>query len=290
MTAVSRPDRASQPYYKLELLKLDRFSRAPGIPPSELDLGAITVIDVLFQPRETSLLFRAGASEKHVENMSRVVTQGRLLAPLIVAAFGNSWILLDGHHRYQAYLEADRRKPVPVEVAESSLRGESRIKWAVTLSIELNSRDKLSMSASDKMESAWRLTVLEAGSKKEVSVATNASTSSIATMRQTREYLLAHGVKPRRLAGMTWRDAKWERRRAENSDFDPVRPEAYEARLRALIMGLSAHMGGEAPPLSILKAALEEIRPGIIRDLFRLEEWEEEEARTDADLSRELGK
>ena len=162
MTAISRPDRSSQPYYKKELLRLDRFSRPNRPLPTELSLDAIKVIDVLFQPRESSLLFRAGASEEHVENMARVVAQGRLLAPLVVAAFGTSWVLLDGHHRYQAYLEADHRKPVPVEVAESALSGESRVKWAVTLSIELNSRDKLSMSARDKMEAAWRLTVLDA--------------------------------------------------------------------------------------------------------------------------------
>lgn len=289
MTAVSRPDRRSQPYYKRELLRLDRFSSPAGPAPIELSLDAITVIDVLFQPRESSLLFRAGASAEHVENMARVVTQDRPLAPLVVASFGSSWVMLDGHHRYQAYLEADHRKAVPVKVAESALRGPDRVKWAVTLSIELNSRDKLSMSARDKMEAAWRLTVLDAGSKKEIRDSTNTSGSSIANMRRTREFLLSRGIKSARLAGMTWRDAKWERSRFENGATDEARPEAYDARLKALISGLGAHVGERAPPLQLVKDALEEVRPGIIRDLLRLVAEEDAEALAEAALARELG-
>ena len=291
MTAVSRPDRRGQLHQKADLIKRDHRAPPSGLAPSELDLGAFTIADALFQPRESSLLFRAGASADHVKTMVRIVAQGRSLAPMVVAAFGDAWVLIDGHHRYQAYLEADRREPVPVEVAESLLRGESRVGWAVTLSVELNSRDKLAMSPSDKMEAAWRLTVLGAGSKKEIRSATNASTSSIANMRQTRELLLSHGVKAAHLPGMTWKDAKWERNRLENGE-QQARPEAEAARLCALIHGLSAHVGERTPPIDMLMEALEALRPGITRDIRDYSDQAEEaraaeeEAEEDSALRR----
>ena len=272
----------------LDLMALDAKGVRSGPKPQALELDDITVMDALFQPRESSLLFRAGASADHVKELARVVTQGRLLAPLVVTAFGSAWVLLDGHHRHQAYLEANYKKPVPVLVAECRLRGESRVRWAATTSVELNSRDKLAMSPRDKMEAAWRLTVLEAGSKKEIMRASNASISSIANMRQTRSVLLESGREPEELTGMTWRDAKWARHCLENEDRGE-RPEYRDARLGQLIVGLSAHVTKTAPPLDLLLDALEEVRPGLLQDLIVMQERREEEAEEEAKLATIMG-
>jgi hypothetical protein len=85
---------------------------------------------------------------------------------------GSEWFCIDGHHRLEAYRQIGTNRPVPVEVFQG------RLSQAVEKASKRNSKDKLPMSSTDKMEAAWRLDVLGEFSKREVMEATGASDGS----------------------------------------------------------------------------------------------------------------
>lgn len=264
---IERPHRSGLAYFKDELLNLEREPRSAE-RPERLSLDNLLVFETLFQPRETSLAFRAGESQKHVETMARVVREGGELDPMAVVAFGSRWLLLDGHHRRAAYLDAEHCKPVPVEVHDSDLHGAERLAWAMALSTALNSKNKLAMSDADKLDSAWRLTVMGAGSKRKVHEATGAANGSIGNMRNTLARLREDGGhSDSELYAMTWSGAMWQRRRLEGDEEQGPHPEAHERKLRSLIRALSPPVDAKGPPAVLLLEALEELRPGVAIEL-----------------------
>lgn len=280
MTTVDRPQREAFTFYRSQLLALEKQPR-PTATPSHLPLERITVYDVLFQPRETSLVYRAKASQRHVETMARVVSEGSELDPIVVVAFGPQYVLIDGHHRLEAYQEAAYASPVPVQVIESELTGEERITWAIRLSASLNSKNKLAMSDQDKMDVAWRLTVVGGLSKREVAKDAGVGTRSVANMRSVAAALRELGHQDHQLYSYTWHRATFELRKAQGQAEGEASPDALERRLRRLVQALSPALEANYSAPELL-AALEQLRPGI-GDEFK-EAMQEAAARADLDI------
>jgi hypothetical protein len=80
-------------------------------------------------------------------------------------------------------------------------------------------KDRLAMTHADKLEGAWRLTVLDVGSKRDVADATGAGERTIATMRETKRVLMARGGQPY-LNSLSWSDAKDALKGEERKEFD----------------------------------------------------------------------
>jgi hypothetical protein len=266
MKSIEMPRREAWADDVSELAKLDRNPR-PQVRPKELPLADILVLPSLFQPRGQSLGFRPGASARHVEEMARVVKDGRDLDAVAVVAFGSRWVLVDGHHRIAAYEEAGHAASVPVAVYDCDKAGKDRVTWAVALSTRLNAKDKLSMSADDKVDSAWRLVVMVGYdmTKEQLVKASTVKDRTIGYMREAWNALLAANHTPESLYEMTWRRAKWELDKL-NGDASEANPDWEERRMRELMRKLSPAIDERLPALTLLEA-LERLRPGLELEL-----------------------
>jgi ParB-like chromosome segregation protein Spo0J len=186
-----------------EKLKIE-LQLATGKPqphklPSSLSLGKIKVIPEVFQHRKHV----PWKSEPHIKTLAKVIASNQSIEPITVWWGGKHWICIDGHHRLEAYKVADSSLlEIPVRVFEGTI--DEALKEAAAG----NSRDKLGMTSSEKLDAAWRLTISsDTLSKADVVKATGVSEGSVAAMRRAKNHLLAD--RPNRdLSEMNWLSAR----------------------------------------------------------------------------------
>lgn len=182
--------------------------------PVTLGINELNECPSLFQPRYQSLLWQ-GRSNDHVREMFRVLkSSGRPLDAIAVVSFGSKWLVVDGHHRLEAYKLAKWKAPVPVRAIplKETKVARLRIKEAEILSVFANVRDKLPMSAPDKADTAWRITFHHDDlSKTKVSEMTTLSTSLVAYMRKAKKALLANDrYSSEEIGAWRWARARYE--------------------------------------------------------------------------------
>lgn len=124
-------------------------SDAPEV--TELSVSGIEVVENVFQHRSDN---QAGSGQ-HIDSLVKSLRnrKGVALDPIVVFWVGDGWVLVDGHHRVNAYVEHGRTEPVPVSVFRGTLDE------AICEALRGNSRDKLAMGQREKSEAAWRLVV-----------------------------------------------------------------------------------------------------------------------------------
>jgi hypothetical protein len=210
--------------------KLERtaaMSKPTSAPlPDTMYPADIKLVPEVFQPR--TIEGAMGADADHVRELERGLrAQGKagFLDPILVIRVGKRTLCVDGHHRLVAYRNQKTERPVPVEWFAGSIRE------AVVETAKRNARDRLPMRRREKLEAAWRMTILDAGhSKAEIAEATTVAVATIATMRKTLKLILADqakhtdkwdrttlGPEPR---NMTWEEAKSYGKDAPNRDED----------------------------------------------------------------------
>ena len=188
-----------------------------------LPVSAIDVVEALFQPRPVA--------EWHISPMISAIKAGRGLPPLLVYRVGSRTLLLDGHHRREAYRRAKFAKPVPVEFFEGTPRE------AVLEARARNSTPKLPMSGAERMNDAWRLVKLGGLSKAQISKAANVSDGIVATMRRALKTLSTEDAEGCR----TWREA---RDRAQGKEgWTAMKDNEREARLEAIAEDWTSRLG-----------------------------------------------
>lgn len=180
MTATSTAASASEhddepiwfpPKETLDELKKDfLLGQAFSDLPSELPVSQIIEHPELFQPRELD--------ERHIHELRRAIRVEGVLDAVTVIQVGDKAILIDGHHRRAAYMQANVTNPVPVQYFQGSLEE------AVLEAGKANSKAKLSMIMSDRQNYAWRLVLLGTYSKKQVRDASGISDGQVAIMRR----------------------------------------------------------------------------------------------------------
>jgi hypothetical protein len=182
----------------------------PSLDIRGIPLSQIKVSESVFQPRDFSNGGMA-YSEDHVRNLMAALSANPegMLDPLIVWWSGKCWRVIDGHHRLMAYQRKAKQNPkslglIPVRVFKGSI-------FEATLeAARQNSKDKLPMSQAEKMNRAWKFTVLNAGSKRTIAEACQIGTASVSNMRKQLEAIKAwipeywehHSL------GLTWDEAK----------------------------------------------------------------------------------
>lgn len=150
----------------------------------ERGLRRLPIVDLhllpdVFQPRQN--IEETAAHGAHVAELVRAVraSRGKGLKPIVVlkvCALG--WVIIDGHHRYEAYQQAGgRRTHCPVTVFTGT------IVEALRFAIAENSPDKLNLSLADKREAAWRLVLLGTYTQAAISEAAGVSESTVDRMR-----------------------------------------------------------------------------------------------------------
>ena len=175
-----------------------------------LHLGSIRLLQPVFQRRRFEE-GTASTSEDHVRTLLEAIfTSGsRHLDPITVWFSGQEWFVLDGHHRTLAYQRANkqgklRSLEIPVEVFRGTLG------QAMSEAVRLNSKDKLPMTKSDKLNSAWVLNLMGGVSKSEVSAVAKVSPSTVANMRQRIREIQASdpSMTSEVLMNMSWEEAQ----------------------------------------------------------------------------------
>lgn len=158
------------------LLELEQVWQAPvGKMPDSVPLADLEVIEVLFQPR--------AMSEKHLHDLKKAIKAVGPLEPLLVLPVGERLIVVDGHHRREAYRLSGFSEPVPVTYFLSTPR------QAMFEAVRQNSMAKLPMENREKQDYAWKLVLVGDSSKSEISAATGVSPSQVANMRKARKLL-----------------------------------------------------------------------------------------------------
>lgn len=148
--------------------KVASGTTSPQLPALPLD--QITLLPALFQPR--------GMDERHISELVRAIKAAGSLDPITVLQAGGEAVLVDGHHRVEAYKRAKQAVDIPVRYFEGTPEE------AVLESGQANSKAKLPMATWERMNLAWRLVVMKGFSKERIANAAGVSTSQVATMRK----------------------------------------------------------------------------------------------------------
>jgi hypothetical protein len=146
-----------------------------GRKAKALALSAIETVECLFQPREIA--------EHHVTSMVKDVKAGACLPPLLVYWTGARAVLLDGHHRKEAYRRAKHPAALPVEWFTGSLDE------AIAEAVARNCQEKLPMTGPQRANAAWKLVTFNGLSKAQIARSTAVSERQVAVMRQARKAL-----------------------------------------------------------------------------------------------------
>ncbi len=165
----------------------------PGKLPSALRLPEMSRRVAVFQHRE--LEGRRIDDESHVETLRRALGRDpkkpKFLVPIEVWWGGNRWYVVDGHHRVQAYLRAKVECRVPVTVLGGTRENPVSLEQAIAFAAGMNSKDRLTMTKADKLNSAWYLTCLGGFTKEELRDICAVSNGSVGRMREMKQTLLA---------------------------------------------------------------------------------------------------
>lgn len=250
------PDRNALVFRKMA----EKAAKPPRVDePAELPLGDINQEPELFQPRHDSLAYAPGVSEAHIARLARQPRNGSPLDPVTVAAIGNAWFLVDGHHRIEAYKAAGWAKDIPVEVRSSDTLGPERVEWAIGLSCADNGKDRLGLADSDKQTRAWQAVARDAcGSKEKLAERYRVSERNIAYMRAAKKKLEDAGRDPEDYP--SWRRARSAVRELEGGDAPAG--DWDEKKRRQLAKGLKPIMDLNPSPRELLEA-LEVFLPDI---------------------------
>jgi hypothetical protein len=140
--------------------------------PSELE-----TLPALFQPREIALGRRA-TNKRHVERLQRRMKIEPELDPITVIKLRNRWVVVDGHHRLDAYQKERREGTIECEWFDGTVRE------AMDTAARDNAKLRLEMSKEDRYEMAWKRVLIGGWTTQEIRNATKVGKSMLTHMRR----------------------------------------------------------------------------------------------------------
>jgi hypothetical protein len=145
--------------------------------PETVPMEALFVSADLMQQRE--------GERAHVKELRAGLKAHGALDPILVKQVGPRFLIVDGHHRFEAYRAEMRVEPVPVIHFEGDLRE------AIKAAIRANAKAKLNMTEEDKLNAAWRMTCMaeEKFSIAETAKTCDVGTTTVTNMRALRDRL-----------------------------------------------------------------------------------------------------
>lgn len=256
--------------YKELAEQVEQGKPEPKDRPPYLSLPRIRLCKPVFQHRHPE----QHTSEAHIKELAKAPQQGKDLAPITVWWDGKGWVCIDGHHRIAAYQFAQKgHHAIPVEFFSGTLE------QAVAKAAEGNTHDKLPMSAREKTETAWRLTIADTSfSKAKVVELSGASDGAVASMRRVKAKLLQQDPQSD-LSELSW--AKARMLAAGQSDDEINWEERIEKEAQQFANILAKHLGKRghqrreafARALEIYDGKL----PGFLQEHWALESEEDDE-------------
>lgn len=183
---------------KSRLLRRIRYGGASPAKVSKLKLKDIKSLPSVFQHRTNNL----AASESHIRELVKCLTRHpeQPFSPLVVYWIGDSWCVIDGHHRLEAYQTMKFKAAIPVTVFSGSLDA------AILLSLSSNAKDKLAMSAQEKSNAAWRLVISTENSRSMIAKGAGVSERTVSYMKAVMKRLSEQHPE-KALDDLSWIDA-----------------------------------------------------------------------------------
>ena len=278
---------ASNPGAAMEALSMLRSTR-DGVGENELEEagGFVLISEVLelpniFQTRGGD--FSSGYTEEHhVRDLGRAIQNNGDLRPITIWRCGGRWVLVDGHHRLDAYRryrgpdKNEKRVKIPAVALKSA---------TVTEALEAacigNSEAKLPMTTEERQNLAWRLVRdfpggNEGYSKSKIAKLTGVSPRSVAYMRSVKVEMAAMGKSPTEY--QTWRRAMtWNKEYVDLGEEE--REELYSKASQKLANDMLKKLGkGPLGNPEILRRALEtycgRLWPVMLVDSAEVLEWQ----------------
>lgn len=203
----------------------------------EVTLGELTVEPDVFQHREE--LYSLSRSEEHIAELQRRIRNGTGMDPLVIWWSGQRWIVIEGHHRHEAYRRSDEGAGimVPVKVFSGTLK-EAKEKAG-----EDNNKARLAISKAEANAQAWRLWATgEERSPAKIAARTKVSRQQVYRMKRDYEKLKEGGVDPVKLS---WPEARaWAKRNAAEMSVVTDYEERRDAIVERFFAALHNEFGG----------------------------------------------
>ena len=218
-----------------------------------VSLNLITTNEDALQPRRELTHSHDGASyqrKNHVAQLRKPLLDPKKdLDPIVIAwakdettatNTGYSWVVVDGHHRLQAYRTTKGRKTIPAIVFEGSPT------QVVLRAISGNNRDKLAMTPKEKLSTGWSIFVAMAG-KKQQSVTVQELGISRGSVQNFRKQfsLIAADIASGKLEDTTIGNYEWPEARnypdTYGGDWEEADDEAYIAGLAEKLFKAFGH-------------------------------------------------
>ena len=229
----------------------------PSEHPTRLPLDSIGVIPELFQPRD--MRHDKLQSTYHIETLAKavVVNKNHTLDPISVWWTGDSWVVIDGHHRLDAYklhqenlketqsrqghrrhMSDKREATLVMQIPVTVFNG--TILEATLHSTAANSQDKLAMSKDSKLTRAWQLVTVdwEDLTLKSISKSCAIHDRSVSNMRAVwrKAQATCDEEQLADLKSLSWRQAQHWDKDAEKTTWGDKEVEAETNRLRDILV------------------------------------------------------
>lgn len=147
--------------------------------PASLPLSSLRTQPYKFQFREQETI------EAHVQDLVAALKVGDTLDPMTVwQRTDDDYVVVDGHHRLEAYRRFDFSEDVPVTLHQCPEAD------AILLALAENTKTKLPMTKTERENAAWRIVCSDHGlSKAQTVKATGISDGTVSKMRRTLKLL-----------------------------------------------------------------------------------------------------
>lgn len=224
----------------------------------KMTLDALRLVPERFQVRNlksnnyVNRIMQEQEAQDAVHELREIVLAGGLLDPILVWEDRGEMLVVDGHHRMEAYTESDLSPSTPVWVQRLNVTTESE---ARKIAYDRNSRVNLNMSPAERHNEVW-LAILcgEArGSLRDVAKDYTIGKSSVGRMREKAESvverLMAEAASSKqefnsvyvRQHAPTWREAdSWrESDPSEKIDVDEMERKKIESLVKSMVTRFS---------------------------------------------------
>lgn len=177
--------------YKLTILpmpkamtQLEKISErfwTPAVQPETLLSDQITTMERVFQARTGRL------NLKHLGELVSAIRAQGTIEPLLLWRCGDHAILIDGHHRLEAYKQVEGERGCQIAIPVQWLTG--TVEEAAVTAAKLNSRPKLGMTTQERSDHAWRMVLSDRFTVGQIVKAATVSRRNVQNMRRAMEQL-----------------------------------------------------------------------------------------------------
>ncbi|MEY9196455.1 ParB N-terminal domain-containing protein [Sinorhizobium sp. CCBAU 05631] len=212
------------------LRRVEKKTEQVEVEPTHLAQRDLKELTQVFQIRDTTV------NERHVSDLVKLLSIHGTIDPIRVWRCGGAVIVIDGHHRLEAFRRWNRRAPVPVKFFKGTV--DDAIRFAETANNQIN----LQLTYQERADYAWKLVVhadeLGKLSKAQLIARTTISKGTIDTMRKAAREL---GVRARQIR--SWYEAHQEWKHGQGEDDREYNSSWQEAEAMKMVDRLGDEFG-----------------------------------------------